>query len=692
MCAWYLGYCHRCPDGSRIGKIQPLRRLRLEGGRFVTDESCDFSEFGPSRMIFWPPNPPPSHDLTGCLVRVLCKPTYQYGEENTEKDWMMVALSDSGWECELAGHRVVEVGTEAEWRQEPRWVAGFSEGERVFILQISDATLIGPWRVGGQLEGRSNQRELDPIAVGRRVYRYAIDKLDRLNILEEEVHDKGLSKKLFVLLDPPDEHLGEPVDLFTPRQLAKWLVKQINRLAPELLRRLDKESPGWRGRIREEVEGYSDPEQTLFRLRWERLDAILENLSLDAEQIDRLLEHVKFHERFDAAVATRVHDAVLERAEKIETEAANLASARRTLLGGEIAELESQRSNLESEVARLEALRSQQDQREHRLREMTEHLAESRNRLILDAAALQPFFGPNVNKLPRSNGPIADCGVSRPGAHVSTQTFDGSPVTSPVEFVDSRLWPALHAWLPGTPRSMAALLHSALAGSRATLVPNPAWAKAYAESFGGPAQLTIVNVEPTWLGFADLWRGGFGKCWDRAFQSPNLIELVLLRDFNRALPQCYARPLLDLLAGFTAELPAPGRGGWPPNLRLVACPAPQSEALPLTSEVVQHFAAIQKVPAASADKLPPDIEAGYLPADTWLRWSIHPNAPTPHGDWAKEYGPLARSASIEVATVARVLQQIGWREREAVKDATDIRAIDAAEYVGQSDATAGISQ
>jgi hypothetical protein len=224
---------------------------------------------------------------------VLCEQTYQYGDENTEKDWMMVARSGSGWECELAGYRVVDLETEAEWRQEPRWVAGLSEGERVFIRQISDASLTGPWRVGGEIEGRFDQRELHPFPAGPRVCCYAIDKLDQLKIFE--VLEKGQWKKIEVLLDPPDEHMGEPVDLFTPQQLTKWLVKQINRLAPELLKRLDSESPGWRGRIREEVEVYSDPEQRLFRRRWERLDAILENLVLDAEQIDRLLEHVKFH-------------------------------------------------------------------------------------------------------------------------------------------------------------------------------------------------------------------------------------------------------------------------------------------------------------------------------------------------------------------------------------------------------------
>jgi hypothetical protein len=692
MDAWVLGYCLNSPNGSRPGKVLALMGLRRDDdGKFIGDQSLDLKkEFGESRIAFWPTNPPSLQNLTGCVVRFRCQPTPEYGDTTTPRNWQEVVQTRSGRDCQRFGYRIVELGVEADWRQEPRWVTGLTEGEEVFGRQ--DNSLVGRWRVGRELTARPDERELSPYPDASRVHNYLIKELKHDSTFYGEMRLSGRLKKLELLLYLPNESLGEPLDLFTQRDLANWLIEQINRHAPALIVRLDQESPGWRKGIRAEVEDYSSSKQRLSRGRWERLEAILDFLVFDAEQIDRLLKHAKFLQRFHSALAARVEDEVRRKSAEIETEAANSASGVRARLEEQITELETRRSGIETEVAKMDARKCEQDGREKLLREMTEHLVGSRNRLISDAAALQRHLGFQVNEHAQSNGQRADPEARPQPPPFVAQTTNGSPVTSPQGFVDARLWSALQDWLPGTPRTMAVMLHSAIAACRATLVPNPAWAKAYAEAFGGPARLTIVSVEPTWLGFADLWRGGFGECWQRAFQAPNLIELVLLRDFNRALPQCYARPLLDLLAGFAAELPAPGRGGWPPNLRLLACPAPLNEALPLTLEVVQHFAAIQKVPAASIDELPPDMKAGHLPADTWLCWPGHPTAPTPLGDWAKAYGPLARSAAIELAAVAGVLQQFGLSVREAVVFATDIRATGSAEYAEDPYTTAGTTQ
>jgi hypothetical protein len=691
MDTWYLGYCIRCPDGSRTGKIQPLARLRSVDGKLVADGSRDLSEFGPSGMVFWDRTPAPLQDLTQCVVQFRCHRTAEYDDTSTSRDWQKVARIGSKWDCKRAGFRLVELGTEAEWREEPRWVIEATEGELVFVWDKLESKVTGPWRVGKRLPDRPDGRELTPRPGAAPVRRYSIVPQQE-SIFQEDVQLTGGRKRLRFLLDLPDESRGEPVDLFTPRQLANWLIEQIKRAAPALIVRLDQESPGWRKRIREEVEGYSDSGQELDRGRWERLEAILDTLVLEAEQIDSLLQHDKLHARFDAAVASRREDEVLRKSAEIETEAENLAAGHRARLEGEIASLETRKSTLESEVTRLEARRSEQDRREKLLRELSEHLDKSRDRLVLDAAALQPLLESRMSAYAESNGQAVASESGAPASALVAPPADGSPIDAPRAFIDLRLWPALHAWLPGTPRGIAEVLHCAVAGCRATLVPNPAWAKAYAEAFGGSARLTIVTVEPTWLGFADLWRGGLGDCWERAVQSPNIIELVLLRDFNRSLPQCYARPLLDLLAGFSDRLPAPGRGGWPATLRLFACPAPTSEALPLTSEVTQHFGAIRKEPAASADDVPSDMNAGHVRADTWLHWSGSPPAAFPLGIRAKEFGPLVRTAAIEVAAVSGSLQQLGQKGRDADEPAIDIRVNNPAEYTERSGTAGGLGR
>ena len=236
---------------------------------------------------------------------------------------------------------------------------------------------------------------------------------------------------------------------------------------------------------------------------------------------------------------------------------------------------------------------------------------------------------------------------------------------------------------------MALLLHAAACGSKAVIVPTAAWARAYADALGAPACFSIVTVQPTWLGFDDLWRGGLARSWERAGLDPSAIEIVLLRDFNRALPQCYARPVLDVIAGFADALPDPGCGGWPDNLRLFACPSPPEEAFPLTVEVTRHFAAIQRSTPGAADQRAGQLMHGHAPAATWLSW-CGPSAPTaPDDEMAREFGPLAGSAAADISAISRILQANGMNQREANRTAIDVRVADPAEYADQNTVAAG---
>src|SRR5262249_39124794 len=155
--------------------------------------------------------------------------------------------------------------------------------------------------------------------------------------------------------------------------------------------------------------------------------------------------------------------------------------------------------------------------------------------------------------------------------------------------------------------------------------------------------------------FEDLWRGGLACCWERSALGPTAIELVLLRDFNRALPQCYARPILDLIAGYTEELPDPASGGWPPVLRLLACVAAKDDSLPLTREVVRHFAAVQRAAAATRERARP-LEEGHVPVECWVKWSETAPPSEPDTELIEDFGPLAWSTAAEVATIAQNLR------------------------------------
>jgi len=683
MDAWLLGYCLQCPNGSRIGRIAPLATLKKNlDGEFVVDRPMEevADEFGPSGLVFWPQYPAPPQDVTDCIVRFRCTPSPEHGDQETARDWMRVQRAhNGGWEVHRLGFRLVNQGPDVQWHRDPRWVRGQVEGERLFIYDRAGSRLIGPWRVGNELPISPGARELIPHPVPNKAFAFPVRSLKPDSLFLDYVPALQRDRPLEFLLYAPEESIGTPIDLATPKQLARWLVERVAAEAPQFVAQLDKETQGWRGRVKDEIEGYIESDRLIFRDRWERIEGILDDLVFEAEEAGRLLENPKFLERIEDLVKAAVEDKTLARAAEIEEEARSLSKQTIDALELQVADLkrryDESKSRLDVVTTELQARMSELADRERSISELSTHLDDSRGRLARDIALYQSLLQGAIPSPVTSNG-------ARPRKQPLKPL--GSPIQAEQEFIDARLWPTLDRWHCGQPRSMAVTLHAAICGSKATLIPSPAWARAYADALGGTARLTVVNVQPTWLGFEDLWRGGLACCWERAALDPAAIELVLLRDFNRALPQCFARPILDLIAGFTEELPDPGSGGWPPNLRLLACTAAPDESLPLTREVVRHFAAVQREAAATNGRADPPRE-GHVPFESWAKWCEPAPASEPDSELIGDFGPLAWSTTAEVAAIARSLQATGMGAREAVRTARDVRVSDPIDYLEAPD-------
>jgi hypothetical protein len=687
MDKWLLGYCTHCPDGTRPGRIAVLSSLRKNvRGEYIVDRPASelTDEIGPSGNVFWPQVP--ASDLHGCLVRFLTQesPEY-YGDPTTTKDWLRVLRGASGWEVQRIGFRIVDQGTDVQWSQESRWVKGVSEGEKIFIRQRDTSSLVGPWRVGKELQDVPRARELLPHPSANKVFTYAVKDLEAGSIFDGPL--PAYIPRLELLLYPPDEAKGQPVELATPKQLAKWLVERMVAAAPRTVAEFDKEAPGWRTKVRDEIEGFSDAERRVFRSRWQRLELLLGDLVFEADSADKLLQHPKFLARVEDLVKSQVAAKVATRADEIETEARQKAKSTVEQLARETAEADKQcrdakarREEVERDLqAKLDAL----GERERAVNALVSHLAEARERMLRDLAVYQGLL-PGVS----APNPVVP---EQPKA-VERATPSTPAITDAAAYIDTRLWPNLDRWHRGVPRGMAVALHATVCGARAVIVPDPAWAKAYADSLGETAKFSVVHVQPTWLGFEDLWNGGLSRSWTRAAGDASRIEFVLLRDFNRALPQCYARPLLDLIAGYIDSLPHPGDGNWPSNLRLFACLSPADEALPLTAEVVRHFAAVQRTPAASGNERARPAVPGHVPADRWLSWGRTSTAAEPDGELSKDFGPLAHSAATEVATITQALRSLAMNEREAKRTARDIRVAEPAEYLAHTSSEAGVER
>ena len=245
-----------------------------------------------------------------------------------------------------------------------------------------------------------------------------------------------------------------------------------------------------------------------------------------------------------------------------------------------------------------------------------------------------------------------------------------SPITTPSikccdDFLQYRLFPALDAWVPDMTLRWAELFHHAVRACQWVLIPNPAWGLAYREAMGGTAAIQIVQVEPTWLRFTDAWKGYVEQCWMTAYHKPECLHLLLFEDVNRALPECWARPWLDLLAGFREVLPVVEQYGWPENLRILACLAADQAALPLSQTVVRHWAAVSLQPLRDQLASPP-MREGHIPWEAWQSWGTQDTEQeiskvswVPNSDDGfnmKDFGPLARSVARDLHRLQSSLQ------------------------------------
>lgn len=98
---------------------------------------------------------------------------------------------------------------------------------------------------------------------------------------------------------------------------------------------------------------------------------------------------------------------------------------------------------------------------------------------------------------------------------------------------------------------------------------------AFAEATNN-ANYIIQQVGPDWLHFKNLWDNGLEAIWESAHQNPNQLHFLFLEDLNLSSPECYARPLLDVISGIRKRIPL-GNSPYPNNLRIMVTKLPSHD-------------------------------------------------------------------------------------------------------------------
>jgi len=264
----------------------------------------------------------------------------------------------------------------------------------------------------------------------------------------------------------------------------------------------------------------------------------------------------------------------------------------------------------------------------------------------------------------------------------------GIPIEDSKKFIYQRLHPALDRWLLGASGQQAKFFHLAVLGCRWLLVPSASWAMAYGDALGGTGRVLNVTVEATWVRFADAFRGEVADFWRAATQDTNRLYLLLFSDLDRALPQCWAKPWLDALAGFRDTLPNE-QVGWPSNLRVLGTLATDTAVLPLDRNVVNYWGAIRR-DSLDAEKAESALD-GHVPLASWLCWARSPDfakTAAAQENWHDKteidaFGALRRSVWDDLKRLTAIGQCLGEEAEVAALQAEKIRIEWPREYCAQ---------
>ena len=466
------------------------------------------------------------------------------------------------------------------------------------------------------------------------------------------------------------------IDLLPDADLAEWLVRVLRR------DKGDKVGKTLLPRVGELLVAATDQVQ---RARFARLKKALEALADDEARLADLAESPRFKEILDAAIGREVKTA-RERIEAVAREETRCVVAeQRQEREREKAQTDRERQARLREVEKVRAeivdaerlcaeTHAKVERDESSIRAAADYLVESRERIIRDFSAFHELIDMARASSNRSvNGSHAAVAkVLDLSAPLRTGVAPDCPaIDDPRVFLD-RLVAAMRSWGAEATPLQAKRLHAALLSCRWVAVPCPSWGVAYAEAMGAHVRQRVVVAEPTWLAFSDAWGGEVESFWREAVEQRDAFHLLIFADADRALVQCWARPLLDIGSGVRAALPS--GLPWPENLRVMICPSADKAAFHVPDWVVAHWAGIKAAPGGIRPELL--IVPGHVPFATWSGWVMPPDdAPR----LSPGLGVASRSAARERSALSRTLGRMDPDDdpESAVEVAHTIREVDA---------------
>ncbi|EDM25761.1 hypothetical protein LNTAR_15132 [Lentisphaera araneosa HTCC2155] len=608
---YYLGKLEIKSYKNNQGYITVINSLKLIDGVWTINQFGDLSKFGYRKRVFVLNH----KDLTledQCYVRFTCEanPTY---DGDPQLDEYMVKPDDHNYNHTLERQPLLRLISESDldghWLSKAKFTKDLNTTSQKVLLKLKidhkDCVVEGL-----TLKNESGEVRLCPPSNKSVVNCWKMSDIDQSLIL-------NMGYASYLLAEPDHGLIHKEIDVQTEAQLSNWFKKQLKELTvfnslnakeqtefSKILKTLikDKEFRGnkrnveqqrW-SRVVEDLKVYQfsiNEIKSLVKLpQWQKAfsSSIEANVSsfkeeihsqlkgLEDELVNKQEEYKEFEKSFDSSKKNREAD--LDKAihsKKLIFEKEEKARLK------QISVLEKDLKELEDDLLKRE---TQLVTYQKRFDSASERFKSTRQELVEDLSLFQNVLGFEAHK-----------------ARVNEFNDDTEIVQLPLlevedtkhEVMVDRLKEEFSIWLPNTPKGYSKLLYLAIGGSKAIIVPDETYSCAFQAGQGERCRLSFIVVDPSWTRFKEAWEE-MSIVWSHALNNPTYQFLLHIQDFDMALAEVWARPLLNILAGFSQKLQVgPDCFSWPDNLKLIISPSIDKEnSFGLSPEVCAHFTAI----------------------------------------------------------------------------------------------------
>ena len=387
----------------------------------------------------------------------------------------------------------------------------------------------------------------------------------------ETVHYDG---KVFLISEPKGE--SRPLDCMDNQQLFDWFRDYLKIIDFEAITKLNTQLK-WKYEIPKHFDKLDDLGKDLAKSRLKRIDEKISVYQLSLQDLRDLLEK-------SDSLKTAFNLAIEKHKEEFKAEYENQLKEYRI-------EVEKQKKMLDDEISTLEGSKKINESTLTKLKSEIENslskieqLNQNKERILADFSIIKEVLGNEIkiNTSIKTTDLFLIENVEKPKYSTLFTSKDDFEKAIQFQLNKLELFP-----------NLAKRIIDVVSKYKTTFIKDIKIAIAIIEATNN-ATYIIQNVEPDWLHFSNLWENGLGAIWQSAHENPDKLHFLILEDINMSSPECYGRPLFDMILGIRKVIPF-GKSPFPKNLRILATVASIDNpeiGLPLNKATFNGWAAI----------------------------------------------------------------------------------------------------